>query len=155
MPPELPPTKYGANGWRRLRPWRRHSLVVGMGGLVYVASGLVQILVPLREDRASTLVLPLRLAPIDAWGGLWLLVGALALLSTRWPPWSEVWGYTALTYLAALWSAFYALGWAFYDAPATALSGVLVWLLVGVLWWGISGLVNPEEVVAPDTLKSG
>lgn len=131
-----------------LRPWRRHSLVLAVGGLVYLFVGIAFIRMPVTDTRAASIELALRLAPMTVWGTVWVVTGILALASTRWPPATETWGYTAMTSLAALWSAIYALSMIFFDAPATSVSGVLVWALVGFLWWAISGLSNPDDVPA-------
>jgi hypothetical protein len=84
--------------------------------------------------------------PVDAWGVVWVAVGLCALLSARWPPQSEKWGYTLLAGLSALWAAFYLLGALFMGAGGSNLTGALVWGLMAVLWWAISGLLNPEDM---------
>lgn len=136
-----------SHSWRRLRPWKRHSLVVGMGGLVYLAYGIFFTLLPLTADRREALGLAFAFhIPADFWGAVWVGVGCLALASTRWPEQSETWGYTCLAGLSALWASFYALSMAFLNAPLTGIAGSLVWTLVAVMWWGISGLRNPDEI---------
>ena len=131
--------------WLQLRPWRRHSLVLAVAGAVYIAVGAVYISVPLTHDRSAGLALPLHYAPAQVWGVVWVMVGVLAVISTRWPPPNETWGYTILAALAAFWAAAYALSIALLHAPHSGLSGVLVWALVAFLWWGISGLRNPND----------
>lgn len=130
--------------WLALRPWRRHSLVVGIGGMVYVLYGLTFFIPPVTEGRASALRLAFYLPPA-VWGVVWTLVGLLAIASTRWPPASETWGYTTMTGLSALWGLFYAFGIPL-GAPVAGLTGFLVWVLVAFLWWGIAGLRNPDDV---------
>lgn len=132
--------------WLRLRPWRRHSVVVGIGGIIYSLYGIAFIAVPITADRASTFRIALHLIPNpDIWGAIWVLVGALAVTSTRWPPASETWGYTTLSALATLWSFFYGTG-VLAGAPAAGINGCLVWFLVAALWWGIAGLQNPDSI---------
>ena len=88
-------------------------------------------------------------------GGPAIVVGVLALVSSRWPLTSERWGYVAMSSLAALWAAFYALAILLLDAPRGGVYGVIVWGLVAFLWWGISGLRNPEDVLTRATTTEG
>lgn len=132
-----PPATY-----RNLRPWKRHSLVLAVAGTVYVLVGISYMVSDPTPSRQSSLQLAISWMPLPAWGGVWILVGLLAILSSRWPPASETWGYTTMTGLAAGWSAFYLVGIAL-GAPMQGISGVLVWGLVAFMWWAISGLVNP------------
>lgn len=129
--------------WMALRPWRRHSLVLTVGGLVYALVGWTYIITPPTPSRESSLRIPLTFAPIELWGIVWLLVGLLAVASSRWPPASEKWGYTLLSGLGALWASFYVGGVAL-GGPFQSLSGALVWALVAFVWWAISGLDNPR-----------
>lgn len=133
--------------FRGLRPWQRHSQVVAGAGFVYFAYGVALMSIPASDSRARGLALGISWMPLWAWGYVWIAVGVLALVSTRWPPASETWGYSALAGLAALWSLFYALSMIFLNTPLSGIAGTLVWGLVAYLWWGISGLRNPEEIV--------
>lgn len=126
-----------------LRPWRRHSLVLAVGGGVYFFVGLAYLLVPMTEARAAGLKLPLALVDIKVWGVIWMLFGMLAFASTRWPPASETWGYTAMSSLSALWACFYVFG----DPAGANVLGVLVWALFSFLWWAVSGLRNPDDLL--------
>lgn len=127
-----------------LRPWRRHSLVVLVAGCVYIAVGVTYATTSPVESRESALSVALALAPLPVWGVVWIVVGLLALISSRWPPASETWGYSALSGLAAGWAACYALG-VLMGAPQQSASGALVWGLVAFLWWAIAGLLSPED----------
>lgn len=133
--------------WRHLRPWQRHSLVLAVAGVVYVSLGCVYLTIPLTPDRAESLKLALAIMPMKAWACAWIVVGLLALTSTRWPPASKTWGYSALTGLAAAWGSAYLLGVLLLGVPAAmGAAGALVWFLVAFLWWAISGLMNPDDV---------
>jgi len=133
-----------------LRPWRRHSFVLAMAGLVYVCYGFAMVTITpdqqARAVREHTLAIPAQLMPFQAWGVVWIMVGLLAIASTRWPPQSETWGYAAMTYIAAFWGACYGLGVLFLDAPLNGINGMLVWALMAFLWWAISGLRNPDDM---------
>lgn len=127
-----------------LRAWQRHSLVLAVAGTVHVLVGASYILATANPSREASLRLALSWMPLSVWGIVWITVGVLAIVSSRWPPASETWGYTAMTGLNAAWAAFYA-GSILLGAPAQGVSGVLVWGLMAFLWWAISGLVNPTK----------
>ena len=131
--------------WMALRDWKRHSLVLAVAGTVYVLVGVSYIASTANASRESALRLALAWMPLPAWGCIWIVVGLLAILSSRWPPASETWGYTTMTALASAWAAFYGLG-ILLGSPTQNVSGVLVWGLVAFMWWAISGLVNPGKV---------
>lgn len=128
-----------------IRPWKRHSLVLLVAGTVYVFTGVAYTLAEITPEREIALVIALRWAPIDVWGFVWILSGLLAILSSRWPPVAETWGYMVLTGLSAGWGATYAMGVIFTESPTTNLSSAIVWSLVAFMWWAISGLVNPDQ----------
>ena len=136
-----------------LRPWRRHSLVVLVAGCVYIGIGITYFFAAPAESRQVSLALALWLMPLKGWGIAWALVGVLAVISSRWPPASETWGYSALAGLSSLWSAFYALGVlaglipGLDGAPWQSLSGAFVWALVAFLWWAIAGLWSPDPTL--------
>jgi len=127
-----------------LRAWQRHSLVLAVAGTVYVLIGISYLLSPDDDPRRVALQLALTWAPLSVWGCAWVIVGLLAILSSRWPPASETWGYTTMTGLSTAWAGFYAAG-IILGAPAQGMSGVLAWGLVAFMWWAISGLVNPTK----------
>lgn len=130
-----------------IRPWRRHSLVLVVAGLAYVMIGSSYILVEPTEARKDALVIALSWFPIEFWGAIWILVGLAAIISSRWPPVIERWGYAILTGFSAGWSATYLTGIIFEDSPWSNLQSVVIWGLVAFLWWAISGLVNPTDTV--------
>lgn len=136
------------HAWLAVRPWQRHSIVLLMGGLVYLNQGQVYLRVRLTDDRAAGLAAALHLTGGSAkpWGALWVVVGLMALVSTVWPPQSKTWGYTALAAMSAFWGSVYGLSTLLLGAPPNNYTGLGVWWLVAVLWWGVSGLVNPDDL---------
>ena len=132
------------NDWLGVRIWKRHSLVLLVAGLVYIMIGISYVLADPTPSRAASLKIALRWLELSHWGGIFILSGLLAILSSRWPPFSETWGYTVLTGLSAGWAGFYLVG-VLDGAPRQGLSGVLSWGLIAFMWWAISGLVNPED----------
>lgn len=131
-----------------LRNWTRHSVVLIVAGLVYIFIGIAYFSIPLTADRRFALVVALNVMPIQAWGGVFVFTGCLSILSSRWPQFVELWGYMALSSLSAAWAAVYALGVLFKHTSPSNLSTVLLWSLIGFLWWAISGLRNPPSRVA-------
>lgn len=128
--------------WVRLRPWTRHSLVLAVAGLVYVLIGGGYYTSPPSPERESSLRLALTWMPLPAWGVVFMAVGCMGILSSRWPIFSQKWGYTAMTALSSLWAGMF-VGGAVTGAPVQNLTGALVFGLLAFLWWAISGLVNP------------
>ena len=129
--------------WRRLRPFRTHSMVLLVAGVIYILIGATYIFTPMTPSRAIALERAMSLLPIGFWGGLFMAVGLLCLLSSRWPPASETWGYSALSALSSGWAVLGALSFAWAAAPS-----VLIFSLLAFLWWAISRLVNPEDLHA-------
>lgn len=132
------------HNWAGVRPIRTHSMVLIVAGLVYVAIGISYLTAEPTPERLRALKFALVWLDYNHWGYVWVLVGILSIISSRWPPVSETWGYTVLTGQAAAWGLFYGTGIAFGSAPNSNVSGVLSWGLIAFMWWSISRLVNPE-----------
>lgn len=134
-----------ATSYKGLRPWQRHGQVLTVAGTVYIYTGLVYALTPTTASRESALRVALEWAPLSFYGIVFIVVGSLAIVSSRWPPASETWGYTAMTGLAVAWAGVYLFGIVF-GAPLGGLSAVSLWGMIGYLWYAISGLVNPADL---------
>lgn len=132
--------------WRGVRPHTRHSIVLSVAGLVYIGTGLLYIYTEPNAARVQALKVALHMMPMQGWGVVFIIAGLLALVSSRWPPASETWGYTSMTGLSAGWAGVYLSGIAVGGAPSQNLTGALVWGLVAFLWWAVSGLVNPATI---------
>lgn len=140
--------------WWALRPWRRHSLVLVVAGVVYLMIGVAYAFTPSTAQRTAALRVPLALMPLGGWGVIFIAVGLLAILSARWPPASESWGYTTLTGLSTLWAMFYVWGMVL-GGSSTNLTGACLFALLAFMWWAISGLRNPDELPAPPLVPGG
>jgi hypothetical protein len=134
-----------AQRWWGLRPWKRHSVILMVGGFMYTLLGIQYIVAGPNKAREIALKVLLDVAPIQFWGGVFIFAGLLAMVSSRWPPFSETWGYMVLTSLPAGWGATYLLGILFFDSPATNSTQVALWGMLAFMWWGISGLLNPDR----------
>lgn len=130
-----------------IRPWRRHSLVLMVAGLVFIGVGIQYILVDLTPERARALAVSLRFFPVEFWGVVWIICGVMVVISARWPAFSDTWGYAVLTGMSAGWAATYVMGMIFMNSPLSNINGATVWGLIAFLWWAISGLLNPDRVV--------
>lgn len=119
-----------------------------VAGFVYVIIGISYITAEATPSRTLALKYALDRFPMEVWGVLFVLAGLMAIVSSRWPPISKTWGYIVLTSLSVIWALFYLAGVIFNDASNSLVSGVGLWGLNGFLWWAISGLVNPEDVLA-------
>jgi hypothetical protein len=128
------------------RPWTRHSLVLMIAGTVYIFVGVVYIQTREGSNTWNSLFIARDWFSLDAWGIIWIILGLLSIISSKWPPVAEKWGYMALTSLAATWGTFYILGVIFGPNSIGTLAVGLLWWLVSFMWWAISGLVSPEEI---------
>lgn len=137
-----------------LRPWQVHSEILAVAGTAFVTRGLMYIFVEPDARQADLLRVPLAFAPMPAWGVLFVLVGVLGLVSTRWPPVSKTWGYAALAGLSAGWASCYLTG-LLLGAPWTALGGAILWALIGYIWWRIASLSNPDDIATQPDPKVG
>lgn len=136
--------------WRGVRPWERHGLVLAVAGLIYILIGFSYVVAEQTPSRMLALKVAYAWWGPNWWGLIFMMVGVMAVISSRWPQFSETWGYTVLTGLSAGWAMFYFVGVVFEDAPVSNLSAVMSWGLIGFLWWAISGLLNPDGTAAAD-----
>lgn len=128
-----------------LRPWTRHSLILMVAGFLYVLVGVNYIFAKPSLNRENSLRALLEIAPIGFWGSIFVLCGTLSMISSRWPPFSETWGYMVLTGLSAGWAATYLTGILFFHSPSANSTQVVLWGCLGFMWWAISGLLNPDK----------
>lgn len=139
------------HSWRRhllgFRPFNRHSLILTIAGSSYMLTGATYILSTPTAARRQALAVALRWFPLSVWGTIFVFVGLMAILSSRWPRVFDAWGYALLTGLSLGWSATYAAGVIFEDSPFANFTGVTSWALLAFLWWAIPGLVSPDKTV--------
>lgn len=132
--------------WLSFRPWQRHSLVLMVGGLVYIGHGVTfLILGDLSERREAAMYIALSVFPLETWAILFIIAGAMSVLSSRWPSFLDSWGYMVLTGLSAGWSAMYFVGYFIGGAPISNVSTGLIWGMMAFMWWAVSGLSNPAK----------
>lgn len=129
----------------KLRPWERHSLVLSVFGVYFIAQGLLVLTFLPEGPRFDALIAARRWFSLEAWAFIFILVGCFSIVSSRWPSISDKWGYMLLTGFSAGWGAFYLVGVLLYDADHSFLSYVLIWWALAFSHWAISGLVNPDR----------
>lgn len=134
-----------------IRPWTRHSLVLFVGGIIYIFIGLAKILNGLPEERRQALTFALDIMAIESWGVVFIALGLFSMLTSRWPAFTKTWGYAALTGFSIMWGLFHIEGILLTDASKESLSSGLLWLFVAFMWWAIGGLLDPtKETVNED-----
>jgi hypothetical protein len=133
--------------WWGLRPWKRHSTIQMVVGFLFVLAGTQYIIAKPIPGREIALAVVLQVAPLHIWGIVFVIAGLLSMLSSRWPPFAETWGYMVLTGLSSGWAASYFTGIVFMNAPASNVSQVIIWGCLAFIWWAVSGLPNPDAVV--------
>lgn len=130
-----------------VRPWVRHSLVLMVAGLAYLCRGFLYLTTEPTHEQNTSLTVALDKAPMWVWGSAFMATGLMAIISSRWPPVAEKWGYMVLTGLSSGWSATYLTGVIFEHTALTNLGGAVIWALLAFMWWAVSGLVNPGQAV--------
>ena len=137
--------------WGIRHEWKRHDVILCVGGLLYILVGVYYISTRGAQGRFNSLEILLRVAPMPFWGGVFVFAGLLSIVSSRWPPFAETWGYVVLTSLSAGWATAYLTGYAFASAPSTNLISTSVWGLFAFVWWAVSGLLNPDKTAVADS----
>lgn len=130
-----------------LRSWKRHDLILMVAGFIYTLVGMSYVFAETTESRFVALKVLIEVAPLHFWGGVFIFAGILAIISSKWPPFAETWGYVVLTGISSGWGATYLVGIIFSGSPWSNISGALLWGLLGFMWWAISGLLNPDKTV--------
>lgn len=136
--------------WWGFRPWKRHSTILMVVGFLFVLVGISYAFGKPSQSREIALEVILQVAPIQVWGWLFVVAGLLSMLSAKWPPMAETWGYMVLTGLSSGWAATYLTGMIFYHAPWANLTQVILWGCLAFMWWAISGLPNPEKMAVKE-----
>lgn len=127
------------------KPWSKHSGILVVAGIVYIVIGIRYYYLDPSENLEMTLYYAINLMPIDGWGIGFIVVGAIAVLSSRWPNVPASWGYVLLTGLSAAWSSFFFAGAMLTEARVSYFSTAAMWALLAYLWWAISGLVELKD----------
>jgi hypothetical protein len=130
-----------------LRPWKRHSTILMVVGFLYALAGTQYIITGPSKIRDLALAAALQIAPLQFWGGVFIVAGLMSMLSSRWPPAASSWGYMVLTGLTSGWSAVYLTSIIFFHAPWSNIGQVIIWGCLGFIWWAISGFPNPDTAV--------
>lgn|SRR5512134_98145 len=134
-----------------LRPWKRHDLILTVAGAIYTLVGLAYVLGDDTPSRLVSLQVLVAIFPIKVWGAGFVAAGVLTIISSRWPPMVETWGYVLLTSLSVGWGTAYLMGIVFGSSPWANINGFFLWTLLGFMWWAVSGLLNPDKTgVATD-----
>jgi ABC-type transport system involved in multi-copper enzyme maturation permease subunit len=143
------PVKHPSRWWG-LRPWKRHSTILTVVGFLFVLVGISYAFGKPSQNREIALAPLLQVASIQFWGWVFVVAGLLSMLSAKWPPLTETWGYMVLTGLSSGWAATYLTSVIFFHAPTTNYTQVVLWGCLGFMWWAISGLPNPEKMERPN-----
>lgn len=131
--------------WGLRREWKRHDVILCVGGLLYILIGVYYTGTRNAQGRFVSLEILLRVAPMTFWGGVFIFAGLLSIISSRWPPFAETWGYVVLTSISGGWATAYLMGILFAKAPFTNIISTIVWGLFSFVWWAVSGLLNPDK----------
>lgn len=128
----------------------RPPRVVGRRGAVLSYLALVDVLYALslwrpapESMRTPTTAFLAGIAPLGAWAGLWLVVGAVCLAGAFVHRFDRH-AFAAATGIKTLWGSVFVLGWLTGEITRGWVSGV-VWLALAVLVAVIAGWPEPRE----------
>lgn len=127
------------------KPWTKHSGILVVTGFVYIVIGVRLYHSVSSENLKAALYYAINLMPIDGWGIGFIVVGTIAVVSSRWPNVPASWGYVLLTGWSAAWSSFFFAGAMLTETRIIYFSTAAVWALLAYLWWAISGLVDLKD----------
>lgn len=131
--------------WLALRPWGIRSRVLVLIGTIWAAIGIHYIVSPWTTDARAARALALFLVDSHVfWGALFLGIGVLACISSRWPPHQDTWGYVGLVGTSTFWACVNAAG-AFSTDLVKGATGALVWAALAYLLYSISLLAEPAR----------
>lgn len=135
--------------------WSRHSRVLLVAGMIYVAIGISYISAYKNVQKSPSLKVALSWLDLPFWIAIFLAVGFLVICSAFSRIGRKTWGYMLLAALSSTWAAFYILAFLFKGAPALTLVSGLTWLLLAFVWVQISGLISPESLVHSLEVRNG
>lgn len=129
--------------WGTLRPWTQREVIPVLLGLIWVTIGTSYCLDPLSMKATHALVMPLSLMPIQGWGSAFVFVGILAIVSSRWPPHQDTWGYVVLAASSAWWACSYLVGFIF--TGGNGWTGFAVWFVLCALIWSVNTALESSK----------
>lgn len=126
--------------WNHIKPWDRHGLILMVVGIVYVLIGLSFVTSPTARLGQSTA----NIFPGNSWYLGFIITGAVAIMSSRWPNRPRTLGYAVLTGWSAASACLYIIA-GMVDNLSSLVTQGIVWGMVAFLWWAISGLISPPN----------
>lgn len=135
-----PPTAPMSLGWNTFKPWDRHGLILMVAGIINVLIGAAFVSSP----TARLGDISINIFPGNTVYYGFIIAGAIAVMSARWPSKPRTLGYTALTGWTSSTGCVYIWG-GFEEQNASFLATGLIWILMAFLWWAISGLISPPS----------
>lgn len=127
--------------WTQVRPWDRHGLILLIAGLTYILIGVAYMVSEDPYVDQDQLRLALYIAPYFVWYVGFIVVGVIAMVSSRWPSTTRPIGYAALTAWSTAWAGFHIIGGLSQPINVTYIVGGLMMGMLGFLWWAISALI--------------
>lgn len=127
--------------WAKIRPWDRHGLILSIAGLMYILIGVAYLASDIPIPQSERLPLLEHIMPFEWWYWGFILVGAISIVSSRWPSTTRPLGYATLAGWSSGWAGFHVIGGLTQPVNITYVIGGLMMATLGFLWWAISGLI--------------
>ena len=136
--------------WAEFHPWKRHGLILLASGSYFIVFGFNLFLSGDElERREEIIVSALRIMPTRGWAWLFIFLGAVIIIVSRFKCFRPSWGYMILVGHGSAWTAVYFVGYVFDGAPIANLNYGLIWMIFSFKWYLVSGLVNPDNPAEP------
>lgn len=139
-PESPPPAIFPLSKWNHFKPWDRHGLILMVVGVVYILIGVSYF----NTNTARMGEITINFLPGNTIYLGFTVVGAISMISARWPNKPRILGYTVLSAWTTTTASIYIYGGLELDNTALFVTG-LTWALMAFLWWAISGLVSPPS----------
>lgn len=136
---------------RRLgRALGRRGAILGAYGTVWALIGWGQIVEPQPDQRGLTLLLGLM--PLQAWGGLWITAGAVAIVCAFLPQGRDTPGFVALIAIVLPWMLGYLASWWPMGVFPRGWAAAVVWCAITV---PVGVVVGWRETPPPKRFEHG
>lgn len=129
-----------------LKPFGVRGLVLSTLGVLWVligVSGLTVGLSPLSVLTIDYMLDELFFLNTVTVSAAWIATGIMGIITSRWPPYQDSWGFFFLAPMPMFWALLHLVG-AIFHGPILGVLVTVVYAVMCVLLWGISKLEDPS-----------
>lgn len=111
---------------------------------VYLIIGASYVIVPSTASRRAALDWLTEVIPLDVIGWLWIIGALIAVTGAFLPRPKDWYAYAVLTFVPAVWGAFYLISWMVGDSRTGWLTSALYWVIAGAVMV-VSGMQGTKD----------